>query len=105
MEDRINGRKYNTDTAWYVGEYYGNADRSSFYYFHEELYQKRTGEFFIYGEGGAAMQYAERLPDGATRWGCAIRPISKEEAKEWMKDHAREKYKAYCGEEPEEKDS
>lgn len=103
MEVRINGKRYNTKTAWYVDSFCGNDDKGSFYYFYEELYQKRTGEFFIYGEGGAETQYAEHLPDGATRWGCAIRPITKEEAKEWVLAHSRDtEYKLFFGEEPKE---
>ena len=104
MEVRINGRKYNTDTARYVGEYYGNDDISSFYYFHEELYKKLTGEFFIYGEGGAATEYSEHFEDGSSRGSCKIVPISTEEAKEWTLAHAKERYKLFFGEYPEEKE-
>ena len=45
----INGKKYNTDTAKMVGDYDNNQPTNDFYYFAEELYRKKTGEFFLYG--------------------------------------------------------
>lgn len=46
MKKIINGRKYDTETATLIckGEY-----TSNFGYEREELYKKKTGEFFLYG--------------------------------------------------------
>ena len=66
MKKIIEGRLYSTDTAKMVGEYQSREGRSSFSYYEEQLYQKRTGEFFLYGYGHAASPYAERI-DRSTR--------------------------------------
>jgi len=56
MKKIINGKKYDTETATKLGEdcrgYRGDID-----FWSEELYRKKTGEFFLYGEGGARSQY------------------------------------------------
>ena len=52
MKKIINGKMYNTETAKYCGGYeFSNC--GDFNYVCEELYQKKTGELFLYGEGGA----------------------------------------------------
>lgn len=89
MRAIVNGKLYDTETANLVAS-------------HEHV---EVGFLFFmtYGEGGAETQYAEHLPDGATRWGCAIRPITKEEAKEWVLAHSRDvEYRLFFGEEPKE---
>ena len=60
MKKIINGKMYNTETARKRGEYeYSN--RRDFNYVSEELFRKRTGEFFTAGEGGAASKYAQTI--------------------------------------------
>ena len=58
MKKIINGKLYDTSTAHLVGEWdnqlYGNPDYAA-----ESLYRKRTGEFFLHGEGGARSRYAQ----------------------------------------------
>lgn len=50
---------YNTDTATLIGSKNNGNLGSDFNYFCESLYRKRTGEYFLHGEGGAMTQYAE----------------------------------------------
>ena len=83
MKKIINNKRYDTNTAKKVAEYDNDTARSDFNFYHEDLYQKRTGEFFLYGQGNAASKYAERaFPDG---WqsGEKIIPITVDEAREW----------------------
>lgn len=83
MKKIINNKRYDTDTAKKVAEYDSDVARSDFNFYHEDLYQKRTGEFFLYGQGNAASKYAERaFPDG---WqsGEKIVPLTVGEAREW----------------------
>ena len=47
------------------------------------MYKKKTGEFFIYGEGGANSKYAKKT--GNTSWGSSdIISLTIEEAKKWF---------------------
>ena len=82
MKKIIGGRRYNTDTAKYIGSAQSNCGVTDFKYFEEDLYQKKTGEFFLHGNGGPASKYAKEL-DGSM-WGDEkIIPISLEEARAW----------------------
>ena len=82
MKKIINGKMYNTDTAVKIAEgsfgYPGNFD-----YFKEALFRKKTGEYFLAGQGGAASKYAE-MCDIQT-WGPdkKITPLTEDEAKAW----------------------
>lgn len=86
MKKIINNKRYDTDTAREIGEY-SYMNRRDFAYFCETLYCKRTGEYFIYGEGGPASKYAETV--GQNEWcgGERIIPMSYEKAREWAERH------------------
>ena len=104
MKKIINGRLYDTETAKELGnDSYSN--RRDFHYWSETLFQKRTGEFFIYGEGGPASKYAESV--GMNEWtgGERIIPLNYEKAQEWAEKHLdADEYIAIFGE-PEDNDS
>ncbi|MGN0194383.1 MAG: hypothetical protein ACI39G_04685 [Pseudoramibacter sp.] len=86
MKKIINNKRYNTETAKFVEEYeYSN--KTDFHWYDESLYQKRTGEFFLAGEGHAASKYFERCADGMRGPGCDIIPLTYEEARQWGEDH------------------
>lgn len=86
MKKIINNKRYDTDTAREIGEY-SYMNRRDFAYFCETLYCKRTGEYFIYGEGGPASKYAETV--GQNEWcgGERIIPMSYEKARAWAERH------------------
>lgn len=86
MKKVIDGRLYSTDTAKMVGEYQSREGRSSFSYYEEQLYQKRTGEFFLYGYGHAASPYSERIDRSTRGPGSKIVPLTFEEAKRWAEE-------------------
>jgi len=104
MKKIINGRLYDTETAKELGgDSYSN--RRDFHYWAETLYQKRTGEFFVYGEGGPASKYAETI--GLNQWsgGERIMPLSYTEAQKWAEEHLNgDEYIEIFGE-PEEDDT
>lgn len=88
MKKIINGKKYDTETAEKVGSDSYNGSPRDFEYWSEELYRKRTGEFFLYGEGGASSKYAEAR--GQSGWyggGEKIIPLEYKEAVEWAEKH------------------
>ncbi|MDD6667772.1 MAG: hypothetical protein PUE58_07465 [Lachnospiraceae bacterium] len=98
MKKIINGKMYNTETANCVGYWENGYGCGDFQYAEERLYRKRTGEFFIHGEGGAMTQYAESDGD-AYCGGEKIIPISEDEAKEWAENHlTADDYESIFGE-------
>lgn len=98
MKKIINGKVYNTDTAREVGIWTNTWDHHSWTYEHESLYQKRTGEYFIYGEGGPQTKYAESTSDNQWSGGEKIIPLSPAKAREWAEKHlSADEYKAAFG--------
>lgn len=101
MKQIISGKLYNTETAKLCGsDSYSNV--SDFSHWSEELYRKKTGEFFLYGEGGPNSRYYR--PCGQNEWcsGEKIIPMTEAEAREWAEKHlTAEEYIEIFGE-PEE---
>ena len=60
MKKIIDGRRYDTDTAKKLVNWDNGLPINAFSYTEETLYQKRTGEYFLYGESGAAGRYCRR---------------------------------------------
>ena len=80
----INGKKYDTETAMFIGnESYSNS--SDYHYYDEDLYRKKTGEFFLVGEGGPLSKY--RIQTAQNSWSGTVdmfTPLSEEEARRWI---------------------
>ena len=87
MKRIINGKMYNTETANRIAAYDNGCPHNDFNYYREELYLKRTGEFFLYGEGGPATIYCNVYDDGCTGFGWDIIPLELHEAKSWCERH------------------
>ena len=87
MKKIIGGKVYDTKTAKEMGTYANYGSWRDFNHLEETLYRKKTGEFFLYGEGGPATRYAE--PEGQNSWsgGSRIMPMTYDEAKEWAEKH------------------
>lgn len=89
MKKVINRKVYDTDKARQVGEPWSPSGYgvSDFGWYEETLYRKRTGEYFLHGEGGPQTQYAE--PYGQTGWtgGERIMPMTYDEACDWAEEH------------------
>lgn len=82
MKKIINSKLYNTETAVRVGAW-DNGEIGGFGYLSETLYRKKTGEYFLHGEGGARTCYAVAVEENHWSGGEAIRPLSYEAAREW----------------------
>lgn len=104
MKKIINGKKYDTDTAREVG-YAETGDSNELYHWTcETLYCKRTGEYFLHGEGGGMTRYAERIGDNWTS-GETIIPLTLDKAQEWAEENLSvEEYEREFGEVSEEDD-
>lgn len=87
MKKIIGGKVYDTETAKEMGTYANYGSWRDFNHIEETLYKKKTGEFFLYGEGGPATRYAE--PEGQNSWsgGSRIMPMTYDEAREWAEKH------------------
>lgn len=98
MRKIINGKMYDTNTAKVIGTW-SNYKYGDFNYCEETLYKKKTGEYFLYGEGGALSKYAKSCGNNDTCGGSEFIPLSKNEAKKWMEcNTSAEKYIAEFGE-------
>lgn len=86
MKKVKNGKVYDTETAEVVG-CFESGKPGDMYHFAEELYRKRTGEFFLYGYGGPASKYG--VPIGDCNWSGSdeIIPISYPAAQKWAEEH------------------
>lgn len=101
MKRIINGKMYNTETATCVAHYSNGYGTGDFNNIDEDIYIKKTGEWFLDGSGGAMTVYAEAEGDG---WygGRQIIPFTDDEAKDWLSEHkCVDEYIKYFGE-PEE---
>lgn len=87
MNKIIEGKRYNTDTAQLVGVYETNEPENTDYWVKEELYLKRTGEFFLVGRGGPQTVYAVWSVNGNPKAGEELRPLDTTEAEAWVEEH------------------
>ena len=86
MRKIINGKLYDTDTARCIGsDSYSNT--RDFHHWSEELYVKRTGEYFLFGEGGPLSKYSRSLGDNEWSGGEQIIPLSYDKARKWAEEH------------------
>lgn len=82
MKKIINGKLYDTDTAKEVGYCTNGYGAGDYLYYDESLYRKKTGEYFLYGSGGAGSKYSEWRGNTGTGIQVII-PYTEEEAKKW----------------------
>lgn len=98
MKKVISGRLYDTSTAKLMGEYQYSYP-NDFHWYREELYQKKTGEYFLYGEGGPLSEYRETVSLNQWSGGEAIKPLSYQEAQRWAENHLDgDEYESIFGE-------
>lgn len=104
MKKIINNKLYDTETANLVGDWDNGYYTNDFNFCSETLYQKKTGEFFLHGEGNALSKYAVSHGN-STSGGEKIIPMTYEEARDWAERKLdSDDYIATFGE-PEDDDS
>lgn len=85
MKKIINGKMYNTETAEIIASWDNGLCGNDFNACSETMYRKKTGEFFLHGEGGANTIYSEQ--NGDWRSGSSvIIPYTEEEARTWLEE-------------------
>ena len=97
MKKIINNKRYDTDTAELLGsDSYSNS--RDFRHWTEELYRKRNGEYFLYGEGGPMTKYAQTVGQNEWSGGEKIIPLTADAAREWAEKHlSADEYEAAFG--------
>ena len=91
----INAKLYDTDASAAVAtSTHGKGDTA----IHETLHRKRTGEFFLYGEGGPSTRYAQPSGNGQWESGSNLFPMTEEAAKNWAKENCPSQYDSIFGE-------
>lgn len=99
MKKIINNKNYDTETAKELGSWSNMVDYGNFSQFSETLFQKKTGEFFLYGKGGPMTKYAVAVGQNSWSGGSRIMPLSFQEAREWAEEHLDgDEYEAIFGE-------
>lgn len=81
MKKIINGKKYDTETAKEIGEWFNGETGLTMIV--ETLYQKRTGEFFLLGNGGPRTQYARYEGNNTWTGDVVILPLTYDKARDW----------------------
>lgn len=87
MKKIINGKIYDTSTAREIGVWANSWDLQDLSHVEEHLYRKKTGEFFLCGQGGAASKYAQSTGQNSWVSGCQILPLTWDAAREWAEEH------------------
>lgn len=87
MRRWIKRKLYDTGTAQKMGSFEG-GQKGSFKYYEETLYRKSSGEYFLYGKGGAMTRYAKADPYGeGFTGGEDITPLTVTTALDWVEEH------------------
>ena len=87
MKKVINGKVYDTSTAKELACYSNAGGWRDFSHFEERLYRKKTGEYFLHGEGGPSTRYAEATGQNSWSSGERIMPMTYQEAAAWAEEH------------------
>lgn len=87
MKKIINGRVYDTEKAKELGTYANYGSWRDFSHLEETLYRKKTGEYFLFGEGGPMTRYAEAEGQNGWSGGKRIMPMTYDEARGWAEKH------------------
>ena len=99
MKKVIAGKVYDTATAQRLAYWENMADTRDFHQYSETLYRKKTGEYFLHGEGGPMTQYAQTVGTNSWSGGERIMPLTYSEAQKWAEDHLDgAEYEAIFGE-------
>ena len=87
MNKIINGKRYDTATATKVASASSGGSWGDFNHWEETLYRKRTGEYFLHGEGGPMTRYAKSTGQNSWSGGEDLIPLSYESARAWAEEH------------------
>ena len=85
MKRIIDGKRYNTETAQFIGNW-EYAEPGNFHHVYEALYRTPSGRYFLEYQGGALSPYAVNNGPHCVSGSRGIRPLDAEEALAWCED-------------------
>ena len=83
MKKIINSKRYDTKTATEIGSWDNGLPSNDFGTCSETLYKTKSGNYFLYGEGGAMSSYSVSVGNNGYGGGSDIIPMSKQDAMKW----------------------
>lgn len=87
MKKIINNKAYDTSTAAEVGFWDNGMTSRDWKWCAETLHRKKTGEYFLHGEGGPLSKYAISLGNNGWSDGEKIIPLTYDSARQWAEEH------------------
>lgn len=105
MKKVIKGKQYDTETATALGCFHKGA-KGDLNYIREELFRKKTGEYFLYGKGGASTKYSVLVQNNTWSGSEKIIPLEFSDAQAWAEQNLKDdEYKSIFGEVTEDDES
>lgn len=105
MKKVIKGKQYDTETATALGCFHKGA-KGDLNYIREELFRKKTGEYFLYGKGGASTKYSVLVKNNTWSGSEKIIPLEFPDAQAWAEQNLKDdEYKNIFGEVTEDDES
>jgi hypothetical protein len=87
MKKIINGLRYDTEKAIFIGDYENGLGRTDFRNWSATLYRTpRSNRYFLAGEGGPMTRFA-RSAGNMSSGGDGLFPMTKQEALEWAEQY------------------
>lgn len=86
MKKIVNRKKYDTEKAEEIASWSNSLPVTDFSHCSETLYRTENGNYFLAGRGGAESRWNEKH-GGMWGAGSGIKPLSDEEAADWMERH------------------
>lgn len=83
MNKVIKGKSYDTDKAQLIADADNGCLVGDLDYYCETLYRKRTGEYFLFVEGGPRSIMSKSCGDNSWVGSSEIRPLSYDAAEAW----------------------
>jgi hypothetical protein len=87
MQQVIDRKLYDTETAEEIAQYAPITDKGDYNYLIETLYKTPDGEYFLHGDGGAATKWAEKVSNKRMP-NEEIKLLTDEEALDWCEERA-----------------
>lgn len=98
MKKILNNKVYDTETAKLCGEYWNGCGMNDYNHLYENLYLKKTGEFFLHCQSGLLSKDSQSLPNEVEGRQIII-PLTYLEARQWAEDFlTAEEYEDIFGE-------
>lgn len=87
MNKVLEGKYYDTEKAKEISRSDNGYYPNDFRYYEETLYQKENGDYFLHLEGGGLSPVRQITDGGSYCGGEAIKPLTLNEAKEWVEEN------------------